>query len=220
MGLFARKPAAGDDANALAAAAADLLRLSNTQRDLAEQIEAAKKHARERRDAHRLALVETPDTAEGLGTQALAARTTLEALEANAADLDAELGEARIRLAAAQEAKSRADAVTALRAAIDEFQAAHEAAMPATKRLIDAARVLGKAQRLDHISSSEIAADQLARALDPLPREIEAILAAAERRVTEWREPPKVRPPQHIEPQPLGRPVPGSARPMPVGARW
>jgi hypothetical protein len=221
MGLFARKPAAGDDADAVAAAEADLQRLTDAQRDLAAQVEAARKDVRERRDAHRLALVETPDSAAGLGAQALAARTKLEGLEANAVDLDAELGAVRIRLAAAQEAKARADAVAVLLAAIDEFSAAYTAAMPATTRLIEATRALGKAQKLDHIGAAEIAADHLAHALDPLPREIEAILAAAERRVAEWRQPPQIRQPQHIEPPQPGPIAYGSGRrSFTAGARW
>jgi hypothetical protein len=220
MGLFARKAVAGDDTDTLAAAEADLQRLTDAQRDLADQLETARTDARERRDRHRLALVEDPNKATGLGELALAARMKLEALEANAVDLEADLADARIQLAAAQEAKARGEAVEVLRKAIDEFSAAYAAAMPAATRLIEATRALGKAQKLDHVGAAEIAANHLAHTLDPLPREIEAILAAADRRIAEWRQPPQVRQPPHIEPQPLGRPVPGSARPLPVGARW
>jgi hypothetical protein len=221
MGLFARKPAAGDDADALATAESDLKRLTDTQRDLIEQLEAARKDARERRDKHRHALVEDPGNAASLGELSLAARTKLEGLEANAVDLDAELGEARIRLAAAQEAKARADAVVALLAAIDEFSAAHTAAMPATTRLIEATRALGKAQKLDHVSAPEIAAEHLAHALDGWPREIEALLAAAERRVAELRQPPQVIRQPDIEPPEPGPIAHGSRyrRQFPVGVR-
>jgi hypothetical protein len=221
MGLFGRKAAAGDDVDAVATAKADLERLSDMQRDLAAQLETARADAKTRRDAHRLALVEAPDKATRLGELALAARTKLEALEANAVDLDAELGDAQIRLAAAQEAKARANAVVALRAAIDEFSEAYTAAMPPTTRLIEALRAVGKAQKLDHVSAGEAAANHLAQVLDPLPREVEAILGAADRRIAEWRQPPQLRQPEHIEPQPLGPIAHGSQyrRALPIGAR-
>jgi hypothetical protein len=220
MGLFASKRIAGEDANPLGTAETDVRRLSDAQRDLAEQLDAARTDAKTRRDAHRLALVEEPDKAARLGELALAARMKVEGLEANATDLDADLAEARVRLAGAQEAKTRADAVGVLLAAMDEFQAAYKTALPAMTHLIEAARALGKAQQVDHVSAAEIAADHLAQVLEPFPRETDALWAAAERRVTEWRQPPKARQPQHIEPQPLGPPVPGSARPRPHGARW
>jgi hypothetical protein len=217
MGLFARKPAAGDDVDALQA---DLQRLTATQSDLVAQLETARKDATTRRDAHRLALVETPESAAGLGELALAARMKVEGLEANIVDLDAEVDAAKIRLTAAQQTRERGEATEGLRQAIDKFSIAYQAAMPAMTDLINAMHALGKAQKLDHVSGAEAAANHLAHALDPFPREVEAILAAADRRVAEWRQPPQVPHPQPFEPQQLGRPVPGTARPLPVGARW
>jgi hypothetical protein len=210
VGIFGRTTTAGDDGDALATAEADVKRLIDTQHDLVDQIEAGRKHARERRDAHRLALVEAPDTAAALGEQALAARTKLEGLEANAVDLDAELGAARIRLAASQEAAARGQAVVTLRDALNEFETACQTAMPAVARLVAATRELGRAQHLDHVSQAEGAADLLAAAFSPFALEAATLREAAERRIEQWQ-----RPPQIVQQPPVQVPAPG---PIAIGS--
>jgi hypothetical protein len=156
VGLFARKSVAGGDADALDGAEADLQRLTDTQRDLAEQLEAARKDSRECRDAHRRALVEAPDKAAGLGAQALAARTKLEGLEANAVDLDAELGEAQVRVAQLRTVADREHRAGAIDTALARQGEAMAIFEPAARELIAALRapefgvaIAGTAQRFE-----------------------------------------------------------------------
>jgi hypothetical protein len=206
--LFARKPTAGRDP--VAAAEADLAHKVAERRRINEQLTAARARVEAATAAHEKALLDDHDTAEILADERTDAQTQKSGLEGLLARIDVEISETSAELAVTRETAQRTAEADRLDAALLDQARAEAEFGPAANKLVASLEAMGVSET----------ANALRVILEQARRQIEADRAAIQLRADNLRKPPPIHVPQQINPQPLGRPVPGSARPLPLEGRW